>query len=58
MGGRPDHGMGKRIALDIARGMAFLHTHRIVHMVCNQCSVHGWLYLATLLCCGSPQRHY
>ena len=25
-------GLGKRIALDIARGLHFLHTHRIVHM--------------------------
>ncbi len=33
MGGRPQPGLGKRIALDIARGLAFLHTHRIVHLV-------------------------
>ena len=25
-------GLGKRIALDIACGLNFLHTHRIVHM--------------------------
>lgn len=26
------HGLGRHIALDIARGLHFLHTHRIVHM--------------------------
>ena len=31
--GPPEAGLGKRIALDIARGLHFLHTHRIVHMV-------------------------
>ncbi len=33
LGGRSQPGLGKRIALDIARGLAFLHTHRIVHLV-------------------------
>lgn len=27
----PAAGLGRRIALDIARGLHFLHTHRIVH---------------------------
>lgn len=27
---KPVQGLGKRIALDIARGLHFLHTHRIV----------------------------
>jgi serine/threonine protein kinase len=26
-------GLGRRIALDVARGLHFLHTNRIVHMV-------------------------
>ncbi|KAK9804917.1 hypothetical protein WJX72_011872 [[Myrmecia] bisecta] len=29
--GRPTFGMGRRIALDIARGLHFLHSRRIVH---------------------------
>ena len=33
LAGLPEAGLGKRIALDIARGLHFLHTHRIVHMV-------------------------
>jgi len=28
----PVQGLGRRIALDISRGLHFLHTHRIVHM--------------------------
>jgi hypothetical protein len=32
-GSRRRPGLGKSIALDIARGLAFLHTHRIVHLV-------------------------
>jgi hypothetical protein len=31
--GKRKPGLGKSIALDIARGLAFLHTHRIVHLV-------------------------
>ena len=30
--GKRKPGLGKSIALDIARGLAFLHTHRIVHL--------------------------
>lgn len=33
MGGRPQPGLGKQIALDIARGLAFMHNHCIVHLV-------------------------
>jgi hypothetical protein len=33
IGGRPQPGLGKQIALDIARGLAFMHTHCIVHLV-------------------------
>ena len=31
--GLPAIGRGKQIALDVARGLAFLHTHRVVHLV-------------------------
>lgn len=33
VGSRPQPGLGKQIALDIARGLAFMHTHCIVHLV-------------------------
>lgn len=33
VGGRPQPGRGKQIALDIARGLAFMHAHCIVHLV-------------------------
>ena len=36
--GKRKPGLGKSIALDIARGLAFLHTHRIVHMVSHGAS--------------------
>jgi len=31
-GGRPAPGLGKEIALDIAKGLAFLHDHQVVHL--------------------------
>jgi len=34
-------GMGKRIALDVARGMYFLHSHRIIHFDIKTPNVRG-----------------
>jgi serine/threonine protein kinase len=32
LNGLPVPGMGKKVALDVARGLVFLHSHRIVHL--------------------------
>jgi hypothetical protein len=43
-------GLGRRIALDVARGLHFLHTNRIVHMVMSQHSMLSKLQASHSLC--------
>lgn len=49
----PNSGMGRRVALDIARGLHFLHTRKIVHFVSTfywgNTRLHNLVYNAFLL---------